>query len=70
MGCRKEAVRRYVLSNGRIVTVILRETIVPEDPFLSLARAKALSIRTGEAYAANRIGRPIKDQLIKTNISI
>lgn len=68
--CRVEAARRYPLANGRMVTVILRDTIVPEDPYLSLAKAKALSVRTGEAFNSNRITRPIKDHLIKTNISI
>jgi len=68
--CRIEAERRYTLANGRVVTVILRDSIVPEDPYLNLARAKMLSIRTGEAFDANRISRQIKDYLIKTNVSI
>ena len=68
--CRIEESRRYPLANGRIVTVILRNTIVPEDPYLSLARARAISVRTGEAFNADRIERSIKDSLIKTNISI
>jgi hypothetical protein len=53
-----------------MVTVIVRDSVVPEDPYLVLARAKALSIRTGEPFNASRTTRPIKDLLIKTNISI
>jgi len=68
--CRIEAERRYALANGRIVTVILRDSIVPEDPYLNLARAKALSVRTGEAFNANRVPKNIKDYLVKTNVSI
>lgn len=68
--CRAEYERRYCLRNGRIVTVILRDTIIIEDPYLNLARAKALSVLTGEVFDANRVSRPIKDCLVKTNLSI
>ena len=68
--CREEGIRTYPLANGRVVRVILRNSIVPEDPYLSLARAQALSVRTGEAFQSNRVPRIIKDTLIKTNISI
>jgi hypothetical protein len=70
MSCRVEVARRYPLANGRIVTVILRNTIAVEDPYLVLARAQALSVRTGEAFNANRTSRTIKDHLIKTNVAI
>lgn len=70
MACRIEAERSYTLANGRIVTVILRDSIVPEDPYLNLARAKMLSVRTGEAFNANRVTKQIKDYLIKTNVAI
>lgn len=68
--CRLEEERRYPLANGRIVTVILRNAIVVEDPYLNLARAKALSVRTAEAFDADRTSPAIKDHLIKTNVSI
>jgi len=70
-GCeRTESVRSYPLANGRIIRVILRDSIVPEDPYLNMARAKALSVRTGEPYNRDRVSRSIKDHLIKQNISI
>ena len=68
--CRTEAERVYPLAGGRLVRVILRNSITVEDPYLNLARAQALSIRTGEVFDADRTPRPIKDHLIKTNISI
>lgn len=68
--CRVEVYQRYPLANGKVVTVILRNTVVPEDPYLNLARAQALSVRTSEAFDANRVSKKIKDALIKTNISI
>lgn len=68
--CRVELERRYPLANGRVVTIVVRDSIVPEDPYLVLARAKALSVRTKEAFSAPRTTRSIKDFLIKTNVSI
>ena len=52
-----------------MMSVILRDTLVPVDPYINMARATAFSIRTGEPYDSDRIDRKIKDYLIKTNIS-
>ena len=68
--CRTELERRYPLASGRVITIVVRDSIVPEDPYLVLARAKALSVRTNEAFSAPRTTRSIKDFLIKTNVSI
>jgi len=70
MNCRTEVSRRYPLANGKVVTVTLRTSITVEDPYLVLARAKGLSLRSGETINATRTPRAIKDYLIKTNISI
>ena len=70
MTCRIEGSRRYPLANSRVVTVVIRKNVTVEDPYLVLARAKALSVRTGEPIDVDRISRAIKDYLIKTNISI
>ena len=70
MSCREEYKRTYALANGRMVTFIIRKTLVPEDPYMSLARAKALSVRTGEEYASDRVDKTIRDHLIKTNVEI
>lgn len=68
--CREEYRRSYSLADGRRVTYIIRESVIPEDPYLSLARAKALTVRTGEAFASERVSKEIRDYLIKTNIAI
>ena len=67
---RTEVSQRYSLSNGRMITVILRDTIVPEDPYINMCRAKCLALRTGEPYDSDRTSRVIKDQLIKTNVTL
>ncbi|CAB4130987.1 hypothetical protein UFOVP276_145 [uncultured Caudovirales phage] len=66
---RTEVIKSYSLANGRLFTVILRDTIVPEDPYINMARAKALSLRTGEPYDADRVDQSIKHYLIKTSIT-
>ena len=70
MICRTEGSRKYYLAGSRVVTVTLRDAIAPEDPYLSLAKAKAFSVRTGEVVNVNRTSRTIKNYLIKTNVSI
>jgi len=66
---RTEYVKTFSVAGGRLITVILRDTLVPEDPYLNMARATALSFRTEEPYASDRVNRAIKDYLIKTNIA-
>jgi hypothetical protein len=66
---RAEYIQTFTLAGGRTLSVILRDTLVPEDPYINMARATALSIRTGEPYDSDRVDRTIKDYLIKTNIS-
>jgi len=68
--CRTELTRVFPLATGRLVTMILRDTLSCEDPYMNLARAKALSVRTGESFDSNRVSKTIRDSLIKTNISI
>jgi len=68
--CRTELIRTFPLATGRLVTLILRDQINCEDPYMSLVRAQALSLRTGESFDSNRISRGIRDALIRTNVSI
>jgi|WetSurSiteA1Bulk_404760.scaffolds.fasta_scaffold480295_1 hypothetical protein len=67
---RRESRRSYPIANGRMVTIIIRDSVVPEDPYLVLVRAKALSLKTGEPFKADKTPRRIKDALIKTSITI
>lgn len=67
---RRESRRSYPIANGKIVTVILRDSVVPEDPYLVLAKAYALSVKTGEGFKAQATPRRIKDALIRTNVTI
>lgn len=70
MTCRLEASRTYHLQDGRSVTVILRDSVVVEDPYMNMARARAYAVRTGDDQLPERVDKDIRDRLIKTNISI
>lgn len=70
---RREKMIIATVGDNRI-TVIVRDTIVPEDPYLNLVRAAAYPYLTGGGsnaiFPAPPVSRRIKDVLIKTNIVI
>lgn len=71
---RREKMIRTVVGNDEI-TIIIRDTIVPEDPILNMMRATAYTWQVGRGSARTRfpvppIGRDLKDALIKTNITV
>lgn len=68
--CRPEARLRFPMADGRIVTVLVRNSVVPCDPYLKLVRAALQSIRRGDEFNAELTDRSVKDPLIKQNIQI
>lgn len=67
--CRTEVpitVRKF----GRLYHFVLRDKVVPEDPYLILVRAAAFAIAEGEPYAGKSPDRAIKDFLIKDSLVI
>jgi hypothetical protein len=58
------------MRDGRTFTIYIRDTIVVEDPYLKLVKAKLSSIRTGNPFMADMTDRAVKDALIKVNIQI
>ena len=68
--CRNELITRYPMADGSVRVIIVRDTIVVEDPYLKLVKAKLLSIKTGGEFGAEITSRAIKDALIKQNIQI
>lgn len=67
--CRFE-VQLNLRKNNRIYKFVLRDKVVPEDPYLVLVKATAFAIKTGEPYNGNPTGRTIKDFLIKNSVVI
>jgi len=56
--------------DGRMVTVSLRDALVPEHCHLSLTKAFLISKRLRVSNTVEPISRSLKDMLIKTSIQI
>jgi hypothetical protein len=56
--------------HGRLYRFVLRDKVVPEDPYLTMVRAKAFSIAQGEPYRMQPVARGPRDLLIKDNVVI
>jgi hypothetical protein len=50
------------------VHIIVRDTVIVEDPFLNLVRASAFQISEGGPFPVPPVGRDVKNFLIKTNL--
>lgn len=59
---------------GQQVTVVVRDTIVPEDPYLNMVRAAAFPYQMGGGAGARfpvpPVDKDIKDALIKVSMTI
>jgi hypothetical protein len=67
--CRQEFtinIRKF----NRIYRYVLRDKIVPEDPYLVMTKAVAFALRTGEPYNGRTPPRSLKDFLIKDSVVI
>lgn len=67
--CRTE-VPLSILRDGRIYEFILRDKIVPEDPYVNLVKAISFAIQENEPYSGTLPGRALKDFMVKSNIII
>ncbi len=67
---RSEVFFRLPIRDGTIRTVIVRDRLAVEDPYLKLVRARLFEVLTGQDFSAEETSRKIKDDLIKVNIQI
>jgi hypothetical protein len=67
--CRKE-VKVVFKKNGRLYTMILRDKITVEDPYLTMVKAAAFAIRTAEPYVMSQPPRKVRNFLINSNVVI
>jgi hypothetical protein len=67
--CRKE-VRIVFKKNGLLYTMILRDKIAVEDPYLTMVKAAAFAIRQGEPYVMQPPPRKVRNFLIRSNVVI
>lgn len=67
--CRTEVpitVRKY----GRLYRFVIRDKVVPEDPYLMMVKASAFAISQNEPYNGRAPDRAVKDFLIKDTVII
>lgn len=67
--CRTE-VPITIRKNGRMYTFVLRDKVMPEDPYLVLVKATAFAISQGESYNGRSPDRGVRDFLIKNLVII
>jgi hypothetical protein len=63
-------VAHRVVKNGKIYTMVWRNKVVIEDPYLVMVKAAAYALRTNEPYGALSPKRDYKDCLIKSSLVI
>jgi len=56
--------------NGYIYSFVMRDKIVPEDPYLVLVKAYAFSVRYGSRYPGAEPPRRVRDYLIKSSVVV
>lgn len=66
---RKE-IRIVLKKDGRLYTMILRDKVCVEDPYLTMVKAAAYAIRQGEPYVMQPPPRKVRNFLIRSNIVI
>lgn len=67
--CRTE-VKATIRKGGRLYTVIMRDKVVVEDPYLVMVKAAAFAIREGEPYMGRATPRAVKDFLLKSSVVV
>jgi hypothetical protein len=65
--CRQEVTTK-IKYKGNIYTLIMRDKVVIEDPYLVLVKAYAYAVRTNTAYQGRIVPRAIRDFLIKSSV--
>lgn len=67
--CRTE-IFSAVMKNGRVYRYVVRDKIVPEDPYLVQVKAAAFAIRMREPYMGRTPDRALKDFLLKNQVLV
>ena len=74
VGSQRREKQIVTIIGGQQVTLIVRDTLVPEDPYLNMVRASAYPYLMGGGpnarFPVPPVGRDIKDVLLKTVIEI
>jgi hypothetical protein len=69
-GAGRQEVPITLRKDGRLYRYVLRDKIMPEDPYLTMVKAAAFTIQTGEPYNGTPPDRAVRDFLIKSGLVI
>ncbi len=69
-GPKRQEARAVLRKEGRLYTVVLRDKVVVEDPYLVLVKAAAFAVREGEPYMGRVTPRPVRDFLIRSSVVV
>lgn len=69
-GTGRQEVTLNIRKDGRLYRFVLRDKIMPEDPYLVMVKAAAFAIQTAEPYNGTPPARSIRDFLIKQGVVI
>jgi hypothetical protein len=64
----RQEVKVTVRKNGRLYHLVMRDRIIPEDPYLVLLKAAAFSVAQEEPYMGRLVPRTVRDFLVKTGV--
>lgn len=67
--CRKEVTARFKYK-GNLYTLVMRDKILIEDPYMVLVKAMAYATRTGGPYQGRIVPRSVRDFLIKSTVQV
>ena len=56
--------------NGYIYSFVMRDKIIPEDPYLVLIKAQAFSVQFASQYPGAEPPRAVRDFLIKGSVVV
>lgn len=67
--CRSE-VPITIRKDGRLYKFVLRDKVLPEDPYLVMVKAAAFAISESEPYNGRAPDRSVKDFMVKDTVVI
>lgn len=67
--CRQEA-KVTVRKEGRLYTLVMRDKITIEDPYITLVKAAGFAVGQSEPYMGRLVPRSVRDFLIRSSVVI
>lgn len=69
-GSGRTEVTTTLREGDRLYTVVVRDKVIVEDPYLVLVKAAAFSIAKSEPYMGRAVPRSVRDVLLKSSVVV